>query len=148
MFSEMLLTTTAKKPQKRFVNWIGLPGMTTGTGTPVLGVMEIVVVVSRNKTESCSYVVSETPTAWEGRAFHLAKGKGESGSDTENESYDVYCASNGQDKLCQCKGFTRHGHCKHEAALYTLMANGKLTAITSPPAPVLAPTGEDWGFGS
>lgn len=73
---------------------------------------------------SARYVVSEFPTGWDGRGFLLAKLTG--GTDTTRESYSCFVARNGQDEQCECKGFTRHGTCKHVDAVRALIGNGWL----------------------
>lgn len=130
MFQEVLpptgTITGAKKEIPRMVGWISLSGLTTGSGTEVLGVMELVVQKSKNRKESCSYIVTETSTHWNGRAFHLKKSKGQDGSDADNQDYDVFCGRNNQDRQCQCKGFLRWNWCKHIAGILTLIENGQL----------------------
>ena len=71
-----------------------------------------------------SYRVTEFPTGWDGRGFYLEKA--ETGLECASEGYSVMIARNGQDKLCQCKGFTFAGHCKHLSALEALIENGQL----------------------
>lgn len=78
------------------------------------------------KRAYCCYVVTEFPCGWDGRAFGLGKADGDTGTDREESGYDVFIGRNGQDKLCGCKGFTRHGHCKHVATVEALIANGWL----------------------
>jgi hypothetical protein len=73
---------------------------------------------------SCHYTVTEFPTGWDGRAFHLAKPDGESGTDPEAGSYDVFVGRNPADRTCQCKGFERWGRCKHVLACRALIENG------------------------
>jgi hypothetical protein len=57
------------------------------------------------------YLVDEFPTDWDGRAFYFRKAC--VGSDPTEEGYNVFCARNGQDSTCECRGFERFGPCKH-----------------------------------
>jgi hypothetical protein len=45
--------------------------------------------------------------------------------DGDGEVYDV--CLNGRESTCECKGFLRHGRCKHVEALTALQVAGKLT---------------------
>jgi hypothetical protein len=148
-FTELLPDTAAAKPQKRFVQWYSLHGLgVTAGGKAVAGVMEIIVVLSKNRNQTCRYIVSETATAWAGRAFHLKKAEGECGSDDEAEAYDCFIGVNPQDRKCECRGFLRHGHCKHLDSLLALLNHGKLSD-ESPVNPDLdtGPTEPaDWGM--
>lgn len=56
-------------------------------------------------------------------AWQLAKCRGETGTDPEAESYAI----NLTDGTCECKGFYRHGHCKHLAAIHDLREKGALS---------------------
>src|SRR5262245_21329109 len=73
---------------------------------------------------SVAYVVTELPCGWDGRAFGFRKFAGEPGTDRTEEAYEVFVGRNGQDAMCGCKGFSRHGHCKHVEAARALIANG------------------------
>jgi hypothetical protein len=88
-------------------------------GLPAAGELEIV-----SRRTSCRYLVVEYPIPWAGRGFRLVKAEGEPGSDPTESSYDVFVSRGGQDRLCQCKGFTRWGHCRHLAAAEALVSNG------------------------
>ena len=118
--------TGAKKEPKREVQWIATAGLHTGTGSDVLGVMSLVEHPSRVKVARCSYVLSEVPTAWDGRAFHLKKAKGDAGKDADNTDYDVFIGRNRQDRQCQCKGFLRWDWCKHVGGVLALIDGGQL----------------------
>jgi hypothetical protein len=62
----------------------------------------------------------------EGRSFRLAKF--DRGTDKEESTYSVYCSFRDPNAcLCDCKGFARHGHCKHLDAAQALNDNGWLT---------------------
>lgn len=71
-----------------------------------------------------AYLVTEFPTGFPGRGFHLSKLT--EGSDAECDSYDVFCGQNGQDRSCDCKGFTRWNHCRHEVSVRVCIGNGWL----------------------
>lgn len=45
----------------------------------------------------------------------------------EPENYDVRVGRLSALRSCECKGFCRHGHCKHSDALAALVAAGKLS---------------------
>ena len=119
-------TTGAKKQLRRWVRWVPLTGLSTGTGTPVLGIMELTTELSAKRIEVCSYIVTETKTAWNGRAFRLQKGVDQAGSDAEAASYEVFIGIGDRNRVCPCKGHTRWGDCKHAAALAALIDGGKL----------------------
>lgn len=88
-------------------------------GLPAAGELEI-----QGKRNVCRYSVVEFPSGWDGRAFRFVKAGGEAGSDPTESAYDVFVCRNGQDCLCQCKGFQRWGHCRHLAAARALIENG------------------------
>lgn len=92
------------------------PGQRPGTG---------VVTIQAGRVP-CEYVVVEFPSCWDGRAVHLAKVAGSPGSDPEAGGYDLFVARNGQDRRCCCRGFDRHGHCKHVDTVVALIQNGWL----------------------
>ncbi len=72
---------------------------------------------------SVAYLVVEYGTPWDGRAFLFAKA--DEGTDTESESYDVFCHRGGQNHQCSCKGFAygRGKPCKHILAGLALIEN-------------------------
>lgn len=86
---------------------------------PLAGTLTI-----EDKRSSTDYLVTEFPTGWEGRGFQLDKL--DVGTDQEAEGYAVYCGRNGQDRQCECRGFLRHGHCKHVSAIVACISNGWL----------------------
>lgn len=96
----------------------GPDGVEVG-GLPAAGTVRIMM-----GKVSCGYTVTEFPVSWHGRGFHLEKLG--TGTDADESGYDVFCGANGQDKMCSCKGFTRHNRCKHLAAAEALLANGWL----------------------
>ena len=55
--------------------------------------------------KSQTYIIEIFPTAWEGVAARMKKPNG--------DTYEVFVAMNGQDHLCDCLGYLRHGKCKH-----------------------------------
>ncbi len=73
--------------------------------------------------DRCGYWVEPMPSDF-GRAFKLRKFDTTPGTDEEAQSYDVCLDGIGSD--CSCKGFLRHGHCKHVEGLLALAAAGKL----------------------
>ncbi len=68
------------------------------------------------------YSVAELECDLDGRAFRFSKLT--AGTDPAAESYEVFVCRNGQDALCGCRGFLRHGHCKHIDTAAALLANG------------------------
>ena len=76
------------------------------------------------KRDSAAYLVTEFPTGWDGRGFYLAKTAG--GTDDAEAGYSVFVARNRQNMNCDCKGFQRHGNCKHCDAVLACITNGWL----------------------
>ncbi|MBN9518772.1 hypothetical protein J0H58_09670 [bacterium] len=112
VFTEVLPAAPGVKPAA--MRWT--PGRAVGIGLLCI----------QNPTGwcNCEYLVAEYPTRWDGRAAKFAKV--DAGSDPEADGYDVFVANNGRGCRCDCKGFTRYGHCKHTAALTALVANSWL----------------------
>jgi hypothetical protein len=80
------------------------------------------VLLLRKERDVQIYTVDEFPVggpAWDGRAFRLTK-------DSTGEHYSCFVARNGQDHLCECRGFEAHGHCRHVDALKRLIDTGRL----------------------
>jgi hypothetical protein len=98
-----------KSSPRNALQWT--PGDVKGTGI-------MVVETARSTTR---YAVTEFPTDWDGRAFHLAKLT--PGTDKEADSYNVFCARNQQDHNCDCRGFFSTSHCKHVDAVSALLDN-------------------------
>ncbi len=74
------------------------------------------------------YAVEEIPTGIDGRAFRLHRHPdaiADEGPDADR-CYGVLVHRNGQDHLCDCKGFARTGRCKHIEALRGLIDDGHL----------------------
>jgi hypothetical protein len=78
----------------------------------------------RNTKDIATYRLVEFRNAL-GRAFRLAKIAG--GTDAEADNYDVLIDPAGHDS-CECRGFLRHGHCKHVSAVRSLLAEGAFDA--------------------
>ena len=91
------------------------PGRKVGTGL-------LCIQTAANRC-NCEYLVAELP-AGDGRGGRAALfAKTTPGSDAEADSYTVVVTRGGCGG-CECRGFLRHGHCKHEATLRALLANG------------------------
>ena len=73
------------------------------------------------KRNACEYAVVEMETPWAGRGFILAKI--DQGTDDETTGYECFVASDRLASTCECRGFLRHGHCKHLAALNVAIEN-------------------------
>ena len=83
--------------------------------SPVCGLLTI-----ENAKETAEFLVTEFPTGWRGRGFHVAK----VGTD---RAHDVFCSADGPAAdSCDCEGCTYTGHCRHLAAIRTLVGNGWL----------------------
>jgi hypothetical protein len=71
-------------------------------------------------TTATVYDVRELDGGPDGRGFELTKVPALPGE----EPYHVWLSmTNPQDRTCECKGFLRHGHCKHTAGLAALLAH-------------------------
>jgi hypothetical protein len=69
-----------------------------------------------------TYLVTEFPTNWDGRAFTLAKMDG-------SETYRLFVAPNEQDHQCDCAGFAygRGKACRHIEAMRVVLGSGWLS---------------------
>ena len=72
----------------------------------------LTVTVSRKDT---AYAVTEFACDLDGRAFRLEKLT--VGTDREESAYNVFVSTQRGHDSCDCKGFCRHGHCKHISAV-------------------------------
>ena len=89
---------------------------------------------STRKADFCEknvYTVEEIPTGMDGRAFLLhrdeeAVAKDIAAGREQEARYGVLIARNGQDDLCECRGFTAHGRCKHVSAMRGLIEGGHI----------------------
>ena len=69
-----------------------------------------------SRTDTFRYVVEPIPSAF-GRGFHV----------TREDTAEVYAVNlNGRRSSCECRGFLRHGHCKHVDGLQALATLGLL----------------------
>lgn len=111
----------ADKAGRKTVRWTPADGDVLLDGLPLAGTLAV---EGKRKGDEAEYLVTEFPTTW-GRGFQLQKVSG--GTDAEAEGYSVLCSKDGpQADSCECRGSLRHGHCKHVAAVRTLIANGWL----------------------
>jgi hypothetical protein len=95
------------KPQ-RFVRLMVSPAV-DGTGVVRLTVAK----------KADDYFLTPIPADF-GRGFKVEK----VGLDCRESAYAVNL--DGEKRSCECKGYLRHGHCKHSDGLAALVAAGKL----------------------
>ena len=91
------------------------------------------------------YTVEEINTGMDGRAFLLHREPEAIAKSADKcDRYGVLIARNGQDDVCECRGFESHGRCKHVTALRGLIEAGHidLTTATATPRAVTFPTPE------
>jgi hypothetical protein len=90
--------------------------------------------------KSDAYRVAEFP-ADGGRGFRFTKLT--PGTDRDVDAYSVFCATpgTGLHDSCECRGFLRHGQCKHLAAVRAIEENRFLWARTEA-APAVEPVAE------
>lgn len=79
---------------------------------------DLLVIDGRKPT--CYRVIEQVvgPKYGSGRGFTLLKVYG--GTDDEATGYDVFVSgpgTNGTLDACNCRGWLRHGHCKHHSAM-------------------------------
>jgi|GEM_PF-5504522 len=73
------------------------------------------------------YSLEESPTGMKGRAFMLYRSAEAVAKDLEGDHYcSVFIARNRQDHICECKGYTPRGYCKHVAAVRWAIECGHL----------------------
>jgi hypothetical protein len=102
---------TRKKPE-RFVRLL------YPVGTEIAGLVRITLVHPSGRVEMDDYEVSPMPSDF-GDGFRLKKPVEDGG-----EVYEVNLSDEGH--LCCCKGFLKHQHCKHTAALAKLRDAGRI----------------------
>ena len=126
-----LLTANLPATKTSPVNAVGFAP--TGPGRSVA-------IIDQKKTIG-EYAVTEF-RADGGRAFQFTKLEG--GTDAEATGYAVFVAAAGEHDSCECRGFLRHGHCKH---LDTARAIADRTAPSAPAAkkPVLTARDREMG---
>lgn len=66
------------------------------------------------------YAVTRFPCDLSGRAYRVVK------CVLGGDAYDVLIADRPADDICDCRGHTRYGYCKHVDALRALIADGRL----------------------
>jgi hypothetical protein len=89
---------------------------------PVLGTLTIT--QGANTKDIATYRVVECPgVPAPARGFRLAKVAG--GTDAGVDNYDVLIDPTGHD-ACDCRGYLRHGRCKHLDAVRDLLSKGAL----------------------
>jgi hypothetical protein len=72
---------------------------------------------------AAAYYVHEL-TAADGRGFEVEK-IDPTVPAGERVAYHVFLEANGQDRSCDCLGFSHHGHCKHADGLGALFGHGR-----------------------
>lgn len=80
-------------------------------------------VVLTSKRDRTAYSVAQYPGESMLLGFAFTKVGGKVGTDRGRNSYILTCTRNGNDAKCDCRGFERHGACKHADALETLFLN-------------------------
>ena len=118
-----MTTFTADLPDTKSETGAGIEFLRAeGVQTPKAGLLRIV-----QRRCTCTYAVVERYSSWRGgRAFELKKVDGDAGSDATEERYWVFVAEKPDNSVCGCRGWNRHGHCKHLAALTILVESGQL----------------------
>lgn len=116
MTATATMTAEKKAPApKRLMRWLAKVA-------PMTGVLQIIMVRSKTRSETFRYFVAPIPGCDFGPAFRVEKIEhGEDGKPTGRveESYDVNLHGGGS---CQCLGFLKHGRpCKHIDALAALV---------------------------
>jgi hypothetical protein len=71
---------------------------------------------------ACTALYRLNKIACEDLAYQLTKFAGERGTDPEAEGYAVNLTT----RTCDCKGWLRHGTCKHLGSLVSLYGEGRL----------------------
>lgn len=78
-------------------------------------------------TEEWCYWIDRMPSDY-GMAFTLRKFVAQVKGGPAGYAVCIDTDGRGRADLCECKGFCRHGHCKHTAALRALIAANRLPA--------------------
>lgn len=122
----MTLETTLPATKTSATNGLAYTATAANSGTIIID----------QKRAIAEYRVAEFP-ADGGRAFRFAKLEG--GTDRTATAYNVLLADSrsGEFDSCDCKGFGRHGHCKHVDAAHAIVDRG-LIRLT-PPTPTVKP---------
>lgn len=107
-----------KSSKRSAINW---QPATDNEFSPVAGTLTI-----HTDRATTRYAVSEFPSGWDGRAFTLVKLGAAPDEGGRDGSYSCFVARNGQDQLCECRGFQSHGHCKHLDSVTAMIAAGWL----------------------
>lgn len=103
------MTTTTKRPRK-------VPARTAKL--LLLGSVQVLALTTGKDT---TFYRLETLLADAGRGFRLVKADR---GDGPGEEYD--CLLDGEQSVCDCKGFSKWGHCKHVESLDALVTAGKV----------------------
>jgi hypothetical protein len=116
-------------PETKSSKHTGIRWTPSGT-TPAAGLLVI-----QSKRTHCEYLVVETPGRYPVRSFLFAKSDATPGSDGAESSYTVSVGVAGSPCSCTCRGFLRHGHCKHVEAAVAILDNGWMrTDLVNPEA--------------
>ncbi|AMV24637.1 hypothetical protein VT84_09590 [Gemmata sp. SH-PL17] len=112
------MTATETRPNAVDFDWV--PALPSDTeSSPIAGYLRIY--AARATT---LYRVEEFP-ADEGRGFQLVKSEHTAGTDREAAEYAVFAGRDGRTR-CECRGFLRWSHCKHQEAVAELLDKGQL----------------------
>src|SRR5262249_12412995 len=99
--------TRCKKPAQR----------TMSIGKPVNGTFALKLCVGRSITGY--YCTRLSPDV-----FNLLKFGADAGTDGEEREYHVNLTD--QQHGCSCRGYLKHGHCKHRDSLSALVSSGRV----------------------
>jgi len=100
-----------RKPRPKPARSIRLEVRPEGNG---FGIVRITV-----GKEHADCYISEIPADF-GRGFKVEK------IDLTGDGPPYHVNIDGEKKSCECKGFLRHGHCKHADGIVALIATGQL----------------------
>jgi hypothetical protein len=107
--------TTSTKPRQRRPKPVRTCKLVTTAGVHVLTL--------NVGTETDRYFLEELPSD-DGRGFSLTRLATEKEPESVTSHVNLYPASGHHG--CECKGFLRHGHCKHVESLVALDKAGRL----------------------